>query len=80
MNFLDYNGLSRFFNGLKSLFADKNHTHQAASASSSGFMTSSDKQKIDTIDLNKLCLYDGSVAENPETVKTTCDYIDGGLY
>lgn len=80
MNFLDYNGLSRFFNGLKNIFASKEHTHAAASVSSDGFMTSSDKQKVDSISLEKICLYDGSVIGEPETVKTTCDYIDGGLY
>lgn len=63
MQFLDYDGLSRFFTGLKNIFADKNHTHQSATSYSNGFMTKDDKNKIDSIDTTKMCTYDGTYGQ-----------------
>lgn len=63
MNFLDYNGLSRFFNGLKNKFADKNHTHQSVTSYYNGFMTKEDKNKMDSIDTTKMCTYDGTTGQ-----------------
>lgn len=75
MNFLDYNGLSRFFSGLKNIFAEKEHSHKEVSTSTNGFMSASDKQKLDSVDIRKICIFDGTVSENPETVETAYDYL-----
>lgn len=70
MNFLDYNGLCRFFYGLKNIFAAKNHTHQSATSWQDGFMTKNDKNKLDSVDITKLCQYDGSYGQSNSWYKS----------
>lgn len=49
MAFLDLNGLNYFFTKLKSVFALASHSHSAATTSVSGFMSKSDKTKLNGI-------------------------------
>lgn len=49
MAFLDLNGLNYFYTKLKSNFALATHTHSAATTSANGFMSSSDKTKLNGI-------------------------------
>lgn len=47
--YLDLTGLSDFLNNLFNTFSTKNHVHNVATSSSDGFISSSDKSKLDGI-------------------------------
>ena len=46
------NTFKNFFASIKEYFAAKDHVHNAASASADGFLSSSDKKKLDTVNEN----------------------------
>ena len=48
-----------------------------ATQSSAGLMSSTDKKKLDGVDMTNTCMFDGSSTGTAE-VLVTCDYIDGG--
>lgn len=56
-----------------------NTTYGNATTSSSGLMSSSDKKKLDSVDMANACMYDGTSTDISE-MQSTCDYIDGGVY
>lgn len=56
-----------------------NTTYGNATTSSSGLMSSSDKKKLDSVDMANACMYDGTSTDISEK-QSTCDYIDGGAY
>lgn len=58
---------------------DTNTTYGNATKSSSGLMSSSDKKKLDSVDMANACMYDGTSTDISEK-QSTCDYIDGGAY
>ena len=80
MNFLDAVGLQHLIDGLKNKFAYKNHVHPVATNTSDGFMKKEDRQKIDQLEISRVCFLGDADIGTPETVMTTCDYIDGGEY
>lgn len=52
-NYLDNVGLQHLITSIKSLLAgkaDSDHTHASATASAAGFMSASDKTKLDNLD------------------------------
>lgn len=49
MSFLDVNGLSYFYTKIKSKFALATHTHDAATTSKNGFMSTTDKSKLNGV-------------------------------
>lgn len=49
MAFVDLNGLNYFYSKLKSIFALSSHSHSTATTSASGFMSKSDKSKLNGI-------------------------------
>lgn len=56
-----------------------NTTYNNATQSSAGLMSSTDKKKLDSVDMANACMYDGTSTSISE-FQTTCDYIDGGAY
>lgn len=59
--------------------ADNNTTYNNATQSSAGLMSSTDKKKLDSVDMANACMYDGTSTGISE-MQSTCDYIDGGAY
>lgn len=59
--------------------ADNNTTYNNATQSSAGLMSSTDKKKLDSVDMANTCMYDGTSTDISE-MQSTCDYIDGGAY
>ena len=59
--------------------ADNNTTYNNATQSSAGLMSSTDKKKLDSVDMANACMYDGTSTDISE-MQSTCDYIDGGAY
>ena len=49
MSVLDLSGLNYFFTKLKTVFALKSHTHNAVTTSANGYMSASDKTKLNGI-------------------------------
>lgn len=49
MAFVDLNGLNYFYTKLKSKFALSSHTHSVATTSANGFMSTSDKTKLNGV-------------------------------
>ena len=56
-----------------------NTTYNNATQSSAGLMSSTDKKKLDSVDMANACMYDGTSTDISE-VQSTCDYVDGGAY
>ena len=56
-----------------------NTTYNNATQSSAGLMSSTDKKKLDGVDMANACMYDGTSTGISE-IQSTCDYIDGGAY
>ena len=56
-----------------------NTTYNNATQSSAGLMSSTDKKKLDSVDMANACMYDGTSTGISE-IQSTCDYIDGGAY
>lgn len=56
-----------------------NTTYNNATQSSAGLMSSTDKKKLDGVDMANACMYDGTNTGISE-IQSTCDYIDGGAY
>lgn len=56
-----------------------NTTYNNATQSSAGLMSSTDKKKLDGVDMANACMYDGTSTSISE-IQSTCDYIDGGAY
>ena len=63
----------------KGSYASSSHTHDTATTSAAGFMSSTDKKKLDSVDMANACMYDGTSTGISE-MQSTCDYIDGGAY
>lgn len=80
MKILDEIGLQYLVSSLKNKFAYKEHVHPAATAESDGFMTREDKNKVDQLETDRMCFLGEEDVGIPNTVMTTCDYIDGGKY
>lgn len=59
--------------------ADNNTTYNNATQSSAGLMSSTDKKKLDSVNMANACMYDGTSTDISE-MQSTCDYIDGGAY
>lgn len=49
MAYVDLTGLNYFFTKLKGIFALSSHSHSAATTSANGFMSSSDKTKLNGV-------------------------------
>lgn len=60
-------------------YASSSHTHGTATTSAAGLMSSTDKKKLDSVDMANTCMYDGTSTDISE-MQSTCDYIDGGAY
>lgn len=56
-----------------------NYKYGVATETAAGLMSAADKEKTDAIVLDKLCMHD-SEETTLEEYRSTCDYIDGGVY
>lgn len=80
MRFLDENGLQHLIAAIKNKFAYSDHVHPTATTTSDGFMSKEDKQAISELDTSRICFLGEDDIGVPDTIMTTCDYIDGGEY